>query len=1020
MKKLIFFLLIGLLIITPVAEASWFSDVVDWFMELFGLSSPDELTNYVSEHDFELYTDKMKYNCYQNNLIDNSVAKCEEVRINITNHNSGTKWIDFNSIFPLEVEITKMYVGNYEVNVNGSNTIEWTEITFDDYSDELKTRKKIPNVKIMSEETLQFKFDFIPDHRDGKFDIILNTDLGDVILDPYYNATGSFYYGKFATGGRSVAMNSSNFWISHYDYNNITKFDVNGNYVVSGGFTITAPMSITMNDSNLLIITYQVPNSVLRGYTFAGVEVWNKNLFNDSTIGRGVAVNVTNGRTSIFLATGGQYIYEFNGEGAYVGSHDISVTGSSDLFGISNNGTDFFAISDADDSVVHIKQDYTNGTLGFDLLTYGSSWADPSGIAVDPRNNSLWITNMGGHFMGHFENDEWNPSPPTGSEPIIQYNWTEPPRELLKWSNTNYPNLLINISDKDGDVISWCNISGVYPNGSSITGNFGGDTNMTKYYESFNGSTMVSLWNTTNSNVIVFNRHGLYTWSYTCSDNQSNTVTINDQQLIEYYSINNETFDSTAVEGQEVTFNINVSLVDGNLTRALLYYNNTNYSGSWTTENATTFIISRTITIPSGTVNKNDYATFFWNFTGTNNFNGTFNNQSVLNMSVGSCSGTGLNQMILNYTLYDEENQSKMKGDIQTDLTISSITDPSMNWTYSNKTTDWYEFVVCIPNNTLNYTNFRLDSTTTYKETGWVEEYHYFDNYNLTNLTIPINTNLYDLLGVDSTSFLFTVYDSYYLGLEEAIVEVWRYYVGDGLFKNVEMAKTNSEGQTRVHLVTEDIEYYFIIKKDGETLYLSPRSFALCIATPCQVNLYIGGGVGDFDDFYNIDNLIFNLTTSDISGEVDFTFTKLDGVESIFNLEIIRLDALNNNTISNQTLTGVSGNLNYIIPSTLQNYTYIVYARMDGTIIDFGYVDMRRSPSGLFGTTGIIMTAMMLITIPLMGVASGGVAVVVLALIGLLSASYFYIMKISWVTLVWIMVAGSILIYKIWRRNSTQ
>jgi hypothetical protein len=75
----------------------------------------------------------------------------------------------------------------------------------------------------------------------------------------------------------------------------------------------------------------------------------------------------------------------------------------------------------------------------------------------------------------------------------------------------------------------------------------------------------------------------------------------------------------------------------------------------------------------------------------------------------------------------------------------------------------------------------------------------------LSNNTIPININLYDLKIADSTSFKITYYDCNYLKVADAIIDTFRKYIGDGQFTSVEMSKTNTEGSSVVHLVTEDI-----------------------------------------------------------------------------------------------------------------------------------------------------------------------------------------------------------------------
>ena len=84
----------------------------------------------------------------------------------------------------------------------------------------------------------------------------------------------------------------------------------------------------------------------------------------------------------------------------------------------------------------------------------------------------------------------------------------------------------------------------------------------------------------------------------------------------------------------------------------------------------------------------------------------------------------------------------------------------------------------------------------------------------MTNVSIPYLVDLYDLKDADSTSFLVNFQDENYLPVESAIVDVSRYYVGEGIYLSVEHGKTDDQGQTRLHLVTEDIKYIFTVRNE--------------------------------------------------------------------------------------------------------------------------------------------------------------------------------------------------------------
>jgi len=72
--------------------------------------------------------------------------------------------------------------------------------------------------------------------------------------------------------------------------------------------------------------------------------------------------------------------------------------------------------------------------------------------------------------------------------------------------------------------------------------------------------------------------------------------------------------------------------------------------------------------------------------------------------------------------------------------------------------------------------------------------------------------------------------------------------LGEGTFREVERAREDQNGDTIVHLVEEDVIYYFIITQNGEVLHTSSTYTALCQQTPCTIQIEASGGIGNFPD----------------------------------------------------------------------------------------------------------------------------------------------------------------------------
>ena len=110
-------------------------------------------------------------------------------------------------------------------------------------------------------------------------------------------------------------------------------------------------------------------------------------------------------------------------------------------------------------------------------------------------------------------------------------------------------------------------------------------------------------------------------------------------------------------------------------------------------------------------------------------------------------------------------------------------------------------------------------------------EFYYIQNYSLTNATAYQNITLYDLLNASSQVFELVVKDAAFIALEDALIEVKRKYIEDGVFRIVELPKTDRNGETIAHLTLNDVIYTFNIVKYGATIATFNDVRAVC-ATP--------------------------------------------------------------------------------------------------------------------------------------------------------------------------------------------
>jgi hypothetical protein len=393
--------------------------------------------------------------------------------------------------------------------------------------------------------------------------------------------------------------------------------------------------------------------------------------------------------------------------------------------------------------------------------------------------------------------------------------------------------------------------------------------------------------------------------------------------------------------------------------------------------------------------------------------------QLVYQFGLGNC--TDYNRTLLNFTLRDEETRSIndiANGSIRTDV-IAYSPGGAIIWEYSggvNFTNVSESLDVCIAEGVNNFTNYTLDTVTTYVADDHVVEYHYLDSFILSNGNIPQLIDLYDLATADSTSFLVNYQDENYLYVEDAVIDVARRYVGDGISLSVEHGLTNDVGQTRLHLITEDIKYVFTVRKDGEVLYTSPEYLALCQTTPCVINLL------DAEASEGIEGVAEEGLSADFEFDADtrtitMTYATVDGSTSEVELVVVLENAYMNDTICLESASSSSGSLSCTIPEAWANSTYYVNVSNNGVFVSDSYFNLNPGAFDTFGYTGIIMVTMLFLTLSLMAVFDG-VAVVVFGLLGLIFAIPLTLFDGGSVigvgsSLLWVIVAGCIILYKI-------
>ena len=381
----------------------------------------------------------------------------------------------------------------------------------------------------------------------------------------------------------------------------------------------------------------------------------------------------------------------------------------------------------------------------------------------------------------------------------------------------------------------------------------------------------------------------------------------------DYYIFeNSQDFNDETIEGSIETFILNITKLSSITIAAInLNYNGTNNLATFSDGNNILATIDQTI---PGVIGKTNF-TFYWqillsNASIINSFNNT---QLVKNISIDDCST--FTTMIYNYTIVDEEEQTLLSGadlEVEINLEVFSFDRSALILNYSQDINGTNPVSICL-SLSLNTSEYQTDTILKYTKGGYAIEYYNIVNFTLTNATIPQRIRLYDLNISDSTDFQLTFTGSDFLPVENALVFVNRQYISEGVFKTVELPKTDSNGQTILHLVRNDIIYNIIITKDGVVLGTFENLIAFCedfSIEDCTISL---NALSEVTNIYDQDsNLGIIFTTpeyNETSRIISFDFISSDGTSKIVLMNVTRNDIFGNRSICDYTLASASGTL---------------------------------------------------------------------------------------------------------------
>jgi len=428
-----------------------------------------------------------------------------------------------------------------------------------------------------------------------------------------------------------------------------------------------------------------------------------------------------------------------------------------------------------------------------------------------------------------------------------------------------------------------------YPeNGSIITTDYTLSNNFTF---SFNWTAedihldSCMIWNGTGNNTVTcsdntslmnltFGNYEFIFWANDTFGNE-NSVLSNFTWNYNMYEVA-QIFNSSTYETKTETFYLNiVSPINILSINSILNYNGTEYTAT-TSCNNSNCTITKTIDIPLVAAGESQIKSFYYDIT---IFNGTSSNQinsstkeqnvSVIHLELYNATYTSSS---LNFTAWNEENMSSLapfdfygtfdfwlgSGNYKKNKSFSTTKD---------------EVILSIKPH--NYT-YHTDATIQYEKDNFKKRTYYFVNKSITN-----NTEKIELMFLPESiakAYIIEVIDETQMPVSNVYVYVQRYYSGEGIFRTVEIAKTDESGTTMAQF-EDETEHYRIIIEDYETiLYQSGIRKIVCKETPCTLIFQIEGEAGiTWRDFGDLDNFIYSLTYNNATRTWTFNYTDTSG-----------------------------------------------------------------------------------------------------------------------------------------------
>ena len=376
----------------------------------------------------------------------------------------------------------------------------------------------------------------------------------------------------------------------------------------------------------------------------------------------------------------------------------------------------------------------------------------------------------------------------------------------------------------------------------------------------------------------------------------------------------------------------------------------------------------------------------------------------VANYSLDNCSA--FTNRTLNMKIFDEITPtSSLNAFVEIEASYWFVPEAKYPFTMISNNSASYDVCISDDNMTL-YADFYIQYTA---DSGFTHRY-YLINQSLSNDTLNISMyNFATTTGISDVTI--TLRDAYtYTYLANVIGKMQRRYVGEGVWRTVQMDESGDYGQLLFNIEEEDTDYRFIfMDRDNHVLATTNAMKFICTGGHCSVTYTLD----EFSGFGSSNNLSANLSYNNDTGIIGIDWNDATGRTASFTTTVRRERGSSSLLICNNVSSGASGSQS----CDVSGFTGTIIVRSYGTIdgrnqfVLYEVIERRagqlftqiNEQEGGFWTVGIVTTCFMF------GLFSP-VGAVIAVVLGLVFAKLLGLLSVLSVTLIIIVAAMGVTI----------